>query len=138
MIKVAVVTAHYPSSTRPTDGRSAYQTLRALPLSVDVQVFYPNPAHLSLFKSRRNGRSNPGDSYNPPPDVKVNYFDYPVLPLISRPFNGWMAARALLPHVRTFAPDLILSHRFYPGAFAALQIGRALSIPVVAGGVGSD
>ena len=138
MIKVAVVTAHYPSSTRPTDGRSAYQTLRALPLSVDVQVFYPNPAHLSLFKSRRNGRSNPGDSYNPPPDVKVNYFDYPVLPLISRPFNGWMAARALLPHVRTFAPDLILSYFIYPGAFAALQIGRALSIPVVAGGVGSD
>jgi glycosyltransferase involved in cell wall biosynthesis len=70
--------------------------------------------------------------------VKVGYYEYPVLPLVSRPFNGWMAARVLLPHVRSFAPDLILSYFLYPEAYAALQIGNALSVPVVARSMGSD
>ena len=72
------------------------------------------------------------------PDVKVDYYNYPVLPLVSRPFNGWMAARALLPHVRSFAPDLIFSYFLYPDGFAALKIGKALGVPVVAMAVGSD
>jgi glycosyltransferase involved in cell wall biosynthesis len=72
------------------------------------------------------------------PDVKVGYYDYPVLPLVSRPFNGWMVARALLPHVRSFAPDLIFSYFLYPDGFAALKIGKALGVPVVAMAVGSD
>jgi glycosyltransferase involved in cell wall biosynthesis len=73
-----------------------------------------------------------------PPDVKANYYDFPALPLISRPINGWMAARVLLPHVRDFAPDMILSFFLYPDGYAALKIGRALSVPVVAVSIGSD
>jgi glycosyltransferase involved in cell wall biosynthesis len=49
-----------------------------------------------------------------------------------------MAARTLLPHVRAFAPDLIFSVFLYPDGYAALQIGKALSIPVVAMSIGSD
>jgi glycosyltransferase involved in cell wall biosynthesis len=49
-----------------------------------------------------------------------------------------MAARVLLPHVREFAPDLIFSIFLYPDAYAALQIGKALSVPVVAMSIGSD
>ncbi len=64
--------------------------------------------------------------------MKASYYDYPALPLVSRPFNGWMAARALLPHVRSFAPDLIFSCFLYPDGYAALKIGKALSVPVVA------
>jgi glycosyltransferase involved in cell wall biosynthesis len=70
--------------------------------------------------------------------VKVGYYDYPALPIVSRPFNGWTAARALLPHVRSFAPDLIFSYFLYPDGFAALKIGKALNIPIVVMGVGSD
>src|ERR1019366_5416697 len=76
-------------------------------------------------------------SYSPP-DVKVSYYDYPALPLISRPFNGWMAARVLMPHVRRFAPDIIFSYFLYPEGYAALQIGKVLSAPVVARSMGSD
>jgi glycosyltransferase involved in cell wall biosynthesis len=72
------------------------------------------------------------------PGVKASYYDYPVLPLVSRPFNGWMVAHVLLPHVRSFAPDLIFSYFLYPDGFAALKIGKALGVPVVAMGVGSD
>jgi glycosyltransferase involved in cell wall biosynthesis len=70
--------------------------------------------------------------------VKASYFDYPALPLLSRPLNGWMAARALLPHVRRFAPDLIFSFFLYPDGYAALKIGKALAVPVVAVSIGSD
>ena len=70
--------------------------------------------------------------------MKASYYDFPALPLVSRPLNGWMAARALLPHVRNFAPDLIFSFFLYPDGYAALKIGKALSVPVVAMSIGSD
>jgi len=44
----------------------------------------------------------------------------------------------LLPHVRGFAPDLIFSCFIYPDGYAALKIGKALSVPVVTQSIGSD
>jgi glycosyltransferase involved in cell wall biosynthesis len=49
-----------------------------------------------------------------------------------------MAARALLPAVRGFAPDLIFSCFLYPDGYAALKIGKALRVPVVVMSIGSD
>jgi glycosyltransferase involved in cell wall biosynthesis len=138
MTKVAVVTAHFPSLERPTDGRSAYQTLRTLSLQTAVRVFYPSATYPSLLKRKNASCRSCNTSFNPPNGVEVDYYDYPALPFISRPFNGWIAAHALADHVRAFAPDLIMSYFLYPDAFAALQIGKALSIPVIAWGVGSD
>ena len=56
--------------------------------------------------------------------MKASYYDFPALPMLSRPLNGWLAARALLPHVRAFAPDLIFSCFLYPDGFAALKIAK--------------
>jgi len=136
-MKIAVITRYFPSSAEPWQGRSAYQTLRVLARENDVQVFYPNASYPSMLKPRSRSYSKLDTSYSPP-DVKANYFDYPALPLLSRPFNGWMAARALLSRVRAFAPDLIFSIFLYPDGYAALRIGKALAIPVVAMGIGSD
>ena len=138
MLRIAVVTAHFPNAANPTDGRSVYQTLRVLAHKVDLQVFFPTAAVPSLVKPFSWSHGNHDDSYVPPQDVKISYLNYPALPMVSRPFNGWTAARALLPHVRSFAPDLILSYFLYPDAYAALQIGKTLSVPVMARGVGSD
>ncbi|HET9099918.1 MAG TPA: glycosyltransferase [Acidobacteriaceae bacterium] len=137
MLRIAVVTAHFPSSGEPTKGRPAYQTLRVLSRKCDVQVFYPHAAYPSLLKPRSRTYSGLDASFSLP-DVKVGYHDYPVLPMISRPFNGWNAARALLPYVRNFAPDLIFSYFLYPDGYAAVKIGEALSVPVIVMGVGSD
>ena len=137
MLKIAVVTRYFPSSAEPWQGRSAYQTLRVLAREADVQVFYPNATYPSLLKPRSRIYDTLDTAYSPP-DVKANYYNYPALPLVSRPFNGSMAARALLPQIRAFAPDLIFSIFLYPDAYAALKIGRALSVPVVAMGIGSD
>ena len=137
MLKIAVVTRYFPSSAEPWQGRSAYQTLRVLAREADVRVFFPNATYPALLKPRSRIYDKLDASYSPP-DVKVGYYDYPAVPLVSRPFNGHLAARVLLPHVRDFAPDLIFSIFLYPDGYAALQIGKALSVPIVVMGIGSD
>ena len=137
MLKIAVVTRYFPSSAEPWQGRSAYQTLRVLARHADVQVFFPNAAYPPLLKPRSRIYDRLDPEYSPP-DVNVSYHNYPAIPLVSRPLNGWMAARVLLPHVRRFAPDIIHSFFLYPEGYAALKIGKALSVPVVAKGIGSD
>lgn len=52
MLKIAVVTAHFPNSAQPTHGRSAYETLRVLSKNSDVQVFYPHAEYPSLLKPK--------------------------------------------------------------------------------------
>lgn len=137
MLKIAVVTRYFPSSAEPWQGRSAYQTLRVLAREADVRVFYPNAKYPSLLKPRSRSYDKLDASYSPP-DVKTSYYDYPTLPLVSRPINGWMAARTLLPAVRSFAPDLLFSCFLYPDGYAALKIGKALHVPVVVMSIGSD
>jgi glycosyltransferase involved in cell wall biosynthesis len=137
MLRIAVVTRYFPSSAEPSQGRSAYQTLRVLAREANVQVFYPNARYPSWLKPRSRIYDKLDASFCPP-DVKVNYYDFPALPLISRPLNGWMAARVLLPHVRNFAPDIIFSFFLYPESYTALKIGKVLAVPVVARSMGSD
>jgi teichuronic acid biosynthesis glycosyltransferase TuaC len=136
MLRIAVVTHYFPSSAEPWQGRSAYQTLRLIAQKADVQVFYPNSSYPSILKSRSR-RFTLDHSWSVP-DVKTKYYDYPALPVISRPFNGDTAARVLLPHVSAFAPDLIFSCVLYPHGYTALKIAGALSVPAIAMSIGSD
>jgi glycosyltransferase involved in cell wall biosynthesis len=137
MLKIAVVTRYFPTSAEPWQGRSAYQTLGVLARKADVRVFYPRASYPHLLKPGSRSHRTLDVAYSLP-GVKVDFYDFPSLPLVSRPVNGWMAARALLPHVRSFAPDLIFSFVLYPDGYAAVKIGGALSIPVVTVGIGSD
>jgi len=137
MLRIAVITRYFPSSGEPWQGRSAYQTIRALALNAKVHVFYPNAAYPSFLNPRSRLFDSLDRSYSPA-GAEVSYHNYAAVPLISRPINGRMAARALLPHVRAFKPDLIFSIFLYPDSYAALRIGKKLSVPVVAMGIGSD
>jgi glycosyltransferase involved in cell wall biosynthesis len=137
LLRIAVVTRYFPSSAEPWQGRSLYQTLRVLAREADVRVFYPNASYPPLLEPHSRSYDKLDASYSPP-DVKASYYDYPALPMVSRPFNGCMAARVLLPHVRSFAPDLIFTCFLYPDGYAALKIGKALAVPAVAMSIGSD
>ena len=136
-MKIAVISRYFPSAAEPWQGRSAYQTLRVLARETDLRVFFPNATYPSLLKPRSRIYNKLDASYRPP-DVEVNYYNYPALPLVSRPLNGWMVTRLLMPHIRSFAPDLIFSIFLYPDGYAALKIGSALRVPVVAMSIGSD
>lgn len=137
MLRVAVVTRYFPSSGEPSHGRSLYETLRIVGRSAQVRVFYPNASYPRLLKpgSRTYDSLDPAFSV---PDVSADYFNYPALPLVSRPLNAWMAYRTLMPHVRVFAPDVVFGCFIYPAGFAALKIGKSLGVPVVVMGIGSD
>jgi glycosyltransferase involved in cell wall biosynthesis len=137
LLKIAVVTRYFPSSAEPWQGRSAYQTLRVLAGKADLRVFYPNAQYPSLLKPRSRAYNRLDPSFSPP-GVAASYYDFPALPVLSRPVNGWLAARALLPAVRAFAPDLIFSCFLYPDGFSAFKIAQALSVPVVVQSIGSD
>jgi len=137
LLRIAVVTRYFPSSAEPWQGRSLYQTLRVLARNTDVRVFYPNADYPSLLKPRSRSYGKLDATYCPP-GVKASYYNYPALPLVSRPLNGWLAARVLLPAVRDFAPEIIFSCFLYPDGYAALKIGKALAVPVVAMSIGSD
>jgi len=137
MLRIAVVTRYFPSSGEPTQGRSLYETLRIVARSAEVQVFYPNADYPGFLKPSSRSYDKLDRSFSPP-EVSVSYFDYPAIPVLSRPFNGWIATRRLLPHVRAFAPDLIFGCFVYPEGYAALKIAKALGVPVVVMSIGSD
>jgi glycosyltransferase involved in cell wall biosynthesis len=137
MLKIAVVTRYFPSSAEPWQGRSMYQTLRLLARQADLRVFYPNASYPALLKPRSRTYDRLDRSYSPP-GVPASYYDYPALPALSRPCNGFMAARTLLPHVRAFSPDLVFGCFVYPDGYAALKIAKALKVPAVVMSIGSD
>ena len=136
-MRVAVVTRYFPSSGEPAQGRSLYETLRIVSRSAEVRVFYPNAAYPRFLQPRSRSYDKLDLAFRPS-DVSVSYFNYSALPLISRPLNGWMAARTLLPQVRAFAPDLVFGCFLYPEGYAALRIARSLGVPGAVMSIGSD
>jgi teichuronic acid biosynthesis glycosyltransferase TuaC len=137
MLKVAAITAYFPSNHQPWAGHSAYQTLRFIAQRCELKVFYPEVSYPKRLAPRHHV-STPHDSDYQPADTAVQYIPYPALPVLSRPLNGWQAGRCLLPHVKQFQPDVILAYVVYPDGFAALRIGRQLKVPVIITAIGSD
>jgi glycosyltransferase involved in cell wall biosynthesis len=136
-MRVAVITRYFPTSHEPWAGHSAYQTLRILAKHCELKVFYPESEYPPLLTPRsRAGRRI--DFQHQVTDVEVEYISYPALPAISRPFNGWSAARSILSSVRAYRPDIILNYIIYPDGDAALRVARALKIPFVVTAIGSD
>ncbi len=70
--------------------------------------------------------------------VDAEYVAYPALPIVSRPFNGWLCARALAPAVARWRPDVLLAYWLYPDAYGAMLVARRAGLPLVAGARGSD
>lgn len=135
-LRIAVVTPEFPTREWPHRGRPAYQTVLQLQKYADVQVFCPLPAYPDWLRPRFDHRG--ADLDYSPADVPATYFEFAVVPGITRPFNGLACARRLEPLLRTFRPDVILNYWLYPAGFAAVKVGRNLGIPVIVGSIGSD
>ncbi len=135
-MRVAVVTQYFPTSAQPWAGHSAYQTLKRLAAACEVKVFYPEANYPALLRPKTGGTAL--DPAWQPAGIAVEYVRYPVLPIISRPLNGWNIYRTLSPRVRAWQPDVILNYVVYPDGYAAVRIGEALRVPVVLTAIGSD
>jgi glycosyltransferase involved in cell wall biosynthesis len=136
-MRVSVITRYFPTSPEPWAGHSAYQTLKYLAQRSELKVFYPESEYPPLLKPRSRAGRKIDYSYRPA-GVDVEYISYPALPAISRPLNGWSAARSILGRVRAWEPEIILNYIVYPDGDAALRVAHALKVPFVVTAIGSD
>ena len=138
-LKIAVVTPYFPTAAEPNRGQSAYQTLRFLKNKADVEVICPLASYpRAKWLLPRGFRYHRPDLNFRPPDVKATYFEYPAVPLLSRPFNGLVCAHLLKPYLTAMRPDVILNYWLYPEGFSATRVARQLGIPMIVGAIGSD
>jgi len=134
-MRIAVVTPMFPTSARPYHGSPILHTVMALQKLADVEVFCPITAYPRWHPM---SRFTPTDLSYSPPGVRTTYFEYPAIPVITRPWNASNCARRLLPHLRQAHADLILAYYLQPEGYAAVMVGEDLGLPVVVGARGSD
>lgn len=136
-MKITVVTSYFPTSARPYGGNHAVHILRLLKPHASIEVICPQERYPNIW-GLKPSRYEPADLTWQPPEFQTTYVGYPVIPILTRPFNGRVCAHLLLPYVRRSRPDLILNYWLYPGGYAAVRVGRALGVPVIVGAIGSD
>lgn len=136
-MRLLIVTSQFPIAGEPNRGRPIHQTVRELSKLADVRVLSP-VARYPRWATPRSYLFRAADPAHTVPDCDVRYVEYPALPLLTRPFNGWLCARTLHAPLRAFAPDVVLSYWLYPDAFGAMHAARRAGLPLVVGARGSD
>lgn len=136
-MRILVVTSQFPLKDEPTRGRPVYQTVRELSLLADVHVVSP-VAEYPRWTRPRSYTFRAADGSHEVEGCSVEYTRYPVLPVVSRPLNGWNCGRTLDSALLRFRPDVVLGYWLYPDAVGAMQAARRAGVPFLAGARGSD
>lgn len=136
-MRILIVTSQFPIAGEPNRGRPIFQTVRELSKLADVRVLSPIASY-PRWATPRSYLFRAADAAHTVPDCDVRYVDYPALPGLTRPFNGWLCARTLHAPLREFKPDVVLSYWLYPDAFGAMHAARRARVPLVVGARGSD
>lgn len=138
-MRVALVSPQFPIGSERQRGVFIYHTARELARRIELSVFCPLAVYPRWkFLRPVSFQYSPPDLSYEPPDVAATYLTYSTLPLVARPWNPRLSARALLGPLADFAPDLVLAYWAYPEGRGALLVARRLGIPVVLGVRGSD
>lgn len=139
MHRIALVTPILPVPHDLTRGRYIHETARALSAMATVRVFFQQAQYPRVpgLSPRSFLRGEVGAGYRLD-GIDVDAYTYPALPGLSRATNGVLAARALLPRLRCFAPDIVLAYWVYPDGYAARRAARRLGVPCIVGARGSD
>jgi len=137
MPRIAVVTTLFPIADEPYRGKLIHQTVLALQRLAEVEVYCP-VARYPPFLRPRFRYHRPDPSYLPPGVNSVHYFEYSVIPVLTRPVNGEMCAMRLQSYLEKSSADVILNYWLYPEGYAAVKVGRKLGKPVIVGSRGSD
>ena len=136
-MRIAVVTQIFPTREQPYRGHSVYQTILRLQHWAEVKVFAPHAAYPDWLLPRNRMWAKTDLSFKPE-GVATCYFDYPAVPVFSRPLNGRFCAARLKGLLAEYQPDVILSYWLYPDGFAAMKVGRERDVPVAVKVIGSD
>ncbi|MBJ6984077.1 glycosyltransferase [Luteimonas sp. MC1750] len=138
--RIALVTPNLPVPHDLARGRYIHATAIELSKLAEVRVFLPQvryPRLPAALGPRTFVHGLVADDYRLP-GIDLQAYSYPAVPGLSRVGNGVVGATALAPRLRAFMPDLVLAYWVYPDGDAAVRAARAIGVPCIVGGRGSD
>lgn len=118
-MKVLFVSNLFPNALEPTRGMHNAQQVAALARLCSVRVVAPTNAAV-------------------PDAPNVLHPRFRHIPLLSRPFNGWLFARAIEPVVRRQQFDVVLVNWAYPDAYGVMLLAAKMNFPFATTVQGSD
>lgn len=113
----------FPNHLEPMRGMHNAQQVAALARFSSVTVIAPT--EFSCADENRDG-------------ITVRHPRFRHIPLLSRPFNGWLYARAIEPFVRQAQFDVALVNWAYPDAYGVMLVAEKLKFPFATTVQGSD
>jgi teichuronic acid biosynthesis glycosyltransferase TuaC len=139
MARISLITPLFPTQAEPYQGTTMYHAAAALRAHARLSVLRTRPVYPSLrILQPRTFQIDADLTPRELPEVPLQYVNYPVFPVLSRPWNGGGVERRLLPEIERERPDIMLAYWIYPEGYAAIRVGRKLGIPVILGSLGSD
>jgi glycosyltransferase involved in cell wall biosynthesis len=131
--KILIITSWFPTADSPVGGIFIEQQAEALSRAYEVAVLAPRLVGWGEILQHGLGAKTPVESRR-----EIEVFRERVLSLVPRApalaYHRWLrAARRLFEKLAAEwgKPDLIHAHVVLPAGWAAVQIGKAYSIPVV-------
>src|ERR1041384_1394218 len=122
-MKVLFVSNLFPNAAEPTRGMHNAQQVAALAKLCSIKVIAPTET--ALPSETRDG-------------VAVTHPRFFHVPVLSRPFNGWLFARAVAPEIRREKFDVALVNWAYPDAYGVMLVAEKMNFPFVTTAQGSD
>jgi glycosyltransferase involved in cell wall biosynthesis len=122
-MKLLFVSNLFPNAAEPVRGIFNAQQVAALSKLCEVTVIAPTSQ--TMADENRAG-------------VKVIHPGVFHVPVLSRPFNGWLFARAVEPVLRRERFDMVLASWAYPDAYGVMLSAKKLKFPFATDVLGSD
>jgi glycosyltransferase involved in cell wall biosynthesis len=122
-MRLLFVSNLFPNAAEPTRGMHNAQQVAALAKHCDIKVVAP--MHHPV----------PDETWR---DIVVMHPRFVRVPLLSRPLNGWLFARAVTPAIRQEQFDVALVNWAYPDAYGVMLVAEKLKFPFATTVQGSD
>ena len=122
-MRLLFVSNLFPNASEPVRGVFNAQQVVALSKLCEVTVIAPT--NQTMSDEVRDG-------------VRVLHPRFFHVPVLSRPFNGWLFARAVEPVIRHERFDMVLASWAYPDAYGVMLVAEKLKFPFATAVLGSD
>jgi glycosyltransferase involved in cell wall biosynthesis len=122
-MRLLFVSNLFPNPAEPVRGVFNAQQVAALSKLCEVTVVAPSSR--TVPNRTRDG-------------VRVIHPRFFHVPLLSRPLNGWLFARAIEPVIRRERFDMVLASWAYPDAYGVMLVAEKRKFPFATEALGSD
>src|SRR5208282_6864182 len=122
-MKLLFVSNLFPNELEPTRGIFNAQQALALSKVCDIRVIAPTNKPL------------PDETWQ---GIAVTHPRFVHIPVLSRPFNGWLFAKAIEASIQREQFDIVLASWAYPDAYGVMLLAQKHRFPFATDVLGSD